>query len=43
MVWSMWNDLLSAIDYGYWARWLGAQLTVAAVVYPILKIWRVIP
>jgi hypothetical protein len=29
-------------DLYFWLRWLGAQLTIAAVVYPIMKLWRVI-
>ena len=31
------------MDWGYWVRWLGAQMTIAMVAYPILKLWRVIP
>ena len=29
------------MDWLYWLRWLGANLTIAAFAYPILKLWRV--
>jgi hypothetical protein len=30
------------IDWFYWLRWLGAQMTIAALVYPIMRLWRVL-
>jgi hypothetical protein len=31
------------MDVLYWLRWVGANLTIAALAYLIYKLWRVIP
>lgn len=30
------------MDWFYALRWLGANLTIAALAYPVFKLWRLI-